>query len=59
MAFSFAIDTSGEAFDAHPRAEIARLMREHADRIEWGVCEYEGTCKDINGRSSANGGWSG
>jgi hypothetical protein len=50
VAFSFAIDTSGAAFDDFPRQEIARLMREHADLVEQGVGEYEGTCKDINGQ---------
>jgi len=48
VAFSFAIDTSGSAFDEYPRQEIARIMREHADRIEQGVGP-EGVCRDRDG----------
>jgi hypothetical protein len=46
---SLAINTSSAAFDGYPRAEIVRIMRKQADRIEQSG-GYEETCYDVDGR---------
>ena len=49
MAFSMAFDTTGTAFDDGPREEVARILRDAADAIEYGPREREGTLRDHHG----------
>jgi len=41
------INTDNAAFRPDPTFEIARILRELADRIEWG--EEDGKLTDVNG----------
>lgn len=48
MRLRLEIDGSGAAFDARPATELARLLRETADRIA-DDGDSEGVLRDING----------
>lgn len=52
--FTITINTSNDAFDGDPTVEIARILRETADRVE-GADRTDGTVRDVNGATV--GGW--
>lgn len=45
--FTLTIDTDNAAFDPDPAPEVARILRQTADRVEAGVTS--GAARDING----------
>lgn len=47
--FMLRIDTGGAAFEAEPATELARLLREAAERVEAG--DAEGRIRDANGNT--------
>ena len=53
--FYLSIETDNAAFDPHPGAEVARLLRAAADRIDpalhGGVGMAEGGIRDTNGNT--------
>jgi hypothetical protein len=50
MTFDLKIETDNYAFDDDPRPEVARILREVADRVEHGIIAtgYRNV-RDING----------
>ena len=53
--FTLAIDTDNAAFDEGGGAEIARILREVAERIERG--DVSGSARDINGNTVCHFEW--
>ena len=57
MAFTLTIETHGAAFvggddDYGPGSEVARILREIADRLDQnGLVRGDGLCRDYNGNS--------
>lgn len=47
--FTLRIETDNEAFTDNPKAEIARILRETADRLESG--RYVNKLRDLNGNT--------
>lgn len=47
--FTLRIETDNEAFTDSPKAEIARILRETADRLESG--RYVNKLRDLNGNT--------
>lgn len=45
--FQIYLDTSNAAFDGLPNMEIARILREIAEKVSNG--DLEGTVRDVNG----------
>ena len=52
MIFEFKIDSENAAFSEMPECEIARLLRQTADRIENG--SEDGTLTEFNGNKCGN-----
>lgn len=47
--FTLRIETDNETFTDNPKAEIARILRETADRLESG--RYVNKLRDLNGNT--------
>lgn len=52
MAFTLKIETDNAAFDENHGEEVARILREIADNLNFGnVFGLDGTARDINGNT--------
>lgn len=49
VTFTLSVEMRGDALTEAPATELARMIREVADRIEGG--DLEGLMKDVNGNS--------
>lgn len=50
--FVLTIDTGNAAFDDSPAEEVARILREAADKIaEYGFADHAHNLRDINGNT--------